>query len=670
MNIRSTLILLCIFTSVVYSGQQFTWLNNNFNYFDTTNWNPIGSPSSADDISISKNDSYVIINNSSTVTNFIMNSPKNATMVFVQQASLKAQYAQVQGGSTLFVETSSQTTPALQVSVQTNLLSNLYFKSGFVNASNLGFVNATVQFGNGVQKLATNFASLYNTAMTQNSGASTNFAAAARFTLSSLTSNNAIFNSNNAGVISTMHSSNLTFIGSTFTANNYFLLETVKMVVKQSNFYITKLNLVQDASFSAENSLISFDQYFTTISTAPVKLKNFCILQSTAATSQMVASYNSILYFENTIFDMKGQFILRDNAQLIFADLILPIRPLTIKLFGNAKIKYQSTWFGGGLSFMKQASNLDVTPETTTTTSTPTPTPTPTSTQSTQPNTQSNITVPTTISTLSFELNDNSVLEVTNNILNNINIINNGEGTILFNNNVTLSNVTIEGSAIASGSLELNKTTINGNVINSGNLFGSGTINGGLTNTGNIGSAFDVNQIVIQGAFSSSSASTIGILINSPTSYSQINITGSFNFLGTVNVRINQDALIPNQVYKIINYPGQSSYSFNNVTVVFTNSPSSTTEPLSYSLISNADNSLSLKINERETTQSKSSNNNNLAIILTVSGAAFLSILVATAFFIYKKRSSTLNIDIDQSNQHKVDNIEMVSVEQHFAYRA
>ncbi|GAM28379.1 hypothetical protein SAMD00019534_115550 [Acytostelium subglobosum LB1] len=549
---QSALLVILLTTATLVAADTLTWVNNpnHYNYFESTNWNPSAVPSTDSSLQITNPNSYVLLSTAaSSVSSLLFNTTSNGTLVIKTSGSLSAQSAQILGASTLFVDKSSQTTPAFSVAQGGSMSSNLFFKSGLMNVNNFQFSNAQLQFPSGQQTINSNFLTLSNSKITQSSGSTCSLGVSARIISSSIDSQYATLTNNN-NVTSTIHSSNLTFLGSTYTTTSYYLMENVAFTAKLSNVAFDTISLVQSASFSAESSLVSFNKVFSTISSNRVSLRNFCLLTSSATSSSLVGGFNSTIYLENVILALKGKVVIRDNANIIFSGLVLPILPLNIKVYDNAKIKFQP--YSPPVQPIRHnlyASAAEAGANTT----------------------QSNITVPTNAtSPLSIELNGNAQLHVENNQLQNLNLVNSGTGLISFSNsNVTNSTISTP-NLVVSGTFKMNQSRINADVNNQGDIIGNGVLNGDVINSGSVGSIYTTDKIQVNGALTSGdSSSSVGILIESVNSYSQINITELVNFTGTVYIRINQGAIVPNAIYNVLYYKNKTDSDFNNITIVY-----------------------------------------------------------------------------------------------------
>ncbi|GAM20788.1 hypothetical protein SAMD00019534_039630 [Acytostelium subglobosum LB1] len=260
----------------------------------------------------------------------------------------------------------------------------------------------------------------------------------------------------------------------------------------------------------ARRSTVSFNGTLHTISPKGISFVDFCQIDS-ATNSNIVASFNSSLYFENTIFNMKGSVVVRDFAKVIFSGLILPVRRLTIKLYDHSTIHYRfkSPW--DSMPSKLAADLNDGIPSDT----------------------------PAANEPISFELNGNSNFQVEGHTLKDVSIVNTANGSITMKS-VELVNSTISSTTPikTSNNVHLNGASIVGHINNDGSLSGVGQISGTVSNNGNIGSVSQVTKLTINGKVMSSPDSTINMVIN-PDEASHITITDSWDAQGTIQVRVN-----------------------------------------------------------------------------------------------------------------------------------
>ncbi|EFA86327.1 hypothetical protein PPL_00117 [Heterostelium album PN500] len=610
---QRSIIFICVLIAIA-NATEVSWVNNanQYNFFTPNNWNVNRTPVRDDNVNISPNNAYVYVNAPSAINSLTFDSPVNGTLVITGSGKITTNNAVLNNSATLYIDSSLKSAPAFQSNSSTTLLSKLQIKTGSIDTGYFNMMSAKVDLINGNQKINSNYINVVNSNIRQVSSNS-EIKFATRFLGSNLESISSILNSNNKGLVSTVHSSNLSFTSSAFQTDNYMMFENSKINLVASSMRFRSLSLIDSGIFTAEASSVSFDKLFHTQSDNTITFKKFSTLQSSTG-ADFVATYRSSIYLENTILMMNGRFVLKDRSVLSFGGLVLPLTPIRIVLSDYAKVQYK-----GFFNNLFHSNNI----------------------LADQAASESSEAVQNReLSTLTFELNDNAQFESDQN-LNNINIIG-GEKSSITLSNLVLSNSSIVSSngLVINSNVVLNESTISSDVTNTGSISGSGVISGNLENQGTLGSFDTVSKIVIEGSVNSADPnSKIAILVNSNTDYTQIQVSQSLTLAqGVVVVKVSSAALLENNEFQLISYGSGEQAVTDNIVVEFENN-----QQVNYTLVTDG-SSVSLKVNkahEEPVTKSVLF----ISLMSVGAGVAAITALIVGALIIRNKRIKAKQAD-------------------------
>ncbi|EGG18588.1 hypothetical protein DFA_04082 [Cavenderia fasciculata] len=654
MNILKYLLFILIIVFV--NGNKVEWLSNApTNYFqDPQNWDSSITPTSTDDVVVGFNNSFIMVQNSQTVQSFqFLNTTGNNTMEIGNSGALSiSNTLTIQNGKLSIASSTPSSIPSLTCSQNSLLLKSKVDLLSFASAS-FNYINVTDSIinlnSNGSQTLKSNATYILRSKVNQQDSCNSRLTNVISFTGSDINSNNSKLFIDNTEFVNQhfgVRTTNITLSSTILNSNNNYIYGNSNLTLKsKSKLNANNVTFVSDSALLVDDSTLTFNGTFYSISSRPMAFRNGAIIQSQSP-SKVIFGFSSRTFFENTMFDINGEIIAQDSAILYFSQVNKLKRPMYITLRDNAKIVIvnSSPALNSVLDILKQivamlgethleaSENQQQEEHTTTTTSLPA-----NSIQPTDPDVFTQI-----------DLHDNSRLELEDAHLDGVIINTNRLSQVVIKNNVVLSNSqvnTVDSVMVINTDVLLNNTALsldNATVLVTagGSLGGTGQIIGGvLVNaTGQLGSNDVITRLSISKSVTGGKDdSHLAIRINSPTDYSQINISMDYDFYGTVQVYLSPEAAIKTgYTYTLVNYLGGK--------IVFSPDSMGVTQ---YTLLDGGRTVPKLPSNRIS--------DQNIMIISVVVSIAFIGIIAGGLVYLRRRREINNNKKADEEKEKEKD---------------